>query len=541
TATRLNGYYIFIHQYFPILPPPVSSTTIVDNSIARSQDELDDGDVTFCPSSPLSLAIAAILALIPHDQCPEPSSEDAIVFRRRYSHFLVQSAMESIDIESEMPGSSTSPDKALSEDHAGCPRAPFHPMVPVELESVIALALLSIYEYSQRGNIARMRNRAGQALVNAMDLCLHSAGEEYDHFEEARRRAWWMTYVCVCQGSIYSSTPPIISVLDPSFTRQYPSIAADAEAWPFFIESQQTILRATQFVADLNKTLEKGEDLQIIRTRMQELESDLVPLVAKADAFAQGIPSFNPIDSEEEIVAETLKVMARIKINSARIKLHRYCAFFDHPIFSRKHCDLKPVPLPGSVGRGRTASISSIGCGCSGSFGMMIESSPGGGIPSKDLPTFSNDDDALEQFPFSSRTSQKICLKAALNIVQSFEALPYPFVVSNKQIPRTMPSMSCCAMQSSYALLMLRQKTLSEQRCSNDVYVQTLFVKIHRALQSIAGTLDNYAIAAEAIAGMRGVYTPQGLGLKLWKASDNGEADSLSDQIRESIQVHFGG
>lgn len=76
-------------------------------------------------------------------------------------------------------------------------------------------------------------------------------------------------------------------------------------------------------------------------------------------------------------------------------------------------------------------------------------------------------------------------------------------------MPRMMPSMSCCAMQSSYALLMLRQKTLLEhpEKCSNDYYVQTLFVKIHHALRSIVMTLDNYSIAAEAIGGMRGTYT----------------------------------
>lgn len=61
-------------------------------------------------------------------------------------------------------------------------------------------------------------------------------------------------------------------------------------------------------------------------------------------------------------------------------------------------------------------------------------------------------------------------------------------------------------MQASYALLMVRQKTHSTypEKWPNDVYVQTMYVKIHRALQSITGTLSNYAIAAEAIGGMRG-------------------------------------
>ena len=73
------------------------------------------------------------------------------------------------------------------------PRPAFHSRVPVELESVIALSILSVYEYAQRGNITKMRDRASQALMMAMNLSLHDRGTELDGFAEARRRIWWMT------------------------------------------------------------------------------------------------------------------------------------------------------------------------------------------------------------------------------------------------------------------------------------------------------------------------------------------------------------
>ncbi|KAF2670353.1 hypothetical protein BT63DRAFT_478522 [Microthyrium microscopicum] len=516
----LNGYYIFIHQYFPILPPPSLSASLCDNAIAYSMDDLEAGDDEYHPSSPLSLVIAAILALIPHEQDADWANEEAVLFRRKYSYFLVQSALESIEIESELPGSSVDPSDTLTDSHDRSMRASFHPMVPVELESIIALDLLSIYEYSQRGNINRMRSRAGQALVAAMNLSLHSRGGEFDQFEESRRRAWWMTYICVCQASIYSSCPPIISLYDPSFTTLYPSTNSDIDAWPFFIQAQQTILSATLFVVDLNKTLERNENLDIICDRMQQLEQEMAPLVAQADKYAQCMPSFNPVDSDEEIVAETLKSMARVKLNSARIKLHRFCAFFDHPIFSKKYCDLKPISSPLDF-RDRTPSMSSMACCSTSMISMNINMdldlplTPSEPTVASSGQDFRSTGDLIELFPFSSRASQKICLKSALNIVQSFETLPYPFLISNKPMPRTMPSMSCCAMQAGYALLMLRQKTLAEKNASNDIYVQTLFIKMHRALVSIASTLENYSIASEAIAGMR-------------------------DQIQEFIQTHFG-
>ncbi|KAG4217151.1 hypothetical protein PC116_g34368 [Phytophthora cactorum] len=51
-----------------------------------------------------------------------------------------------------------------------------------------------------------MRARVGAALVAAMSQMLHINNDEEDEYSEARRRTWWMTYICVCQGSIVSNT-----------------------------------------------------------------------------------------------------------------------------------------------------------------------------------------------------------------------------------------------------------------------------------------------------------------------------------------------
>lgn len=210
-------------------------------------------------------------------------------------------------------------------------------------------------------------------------------------------------------------------------------------------------------------------------------------------------------------------------ISSARIKIHRYCAFSDRPIFPQKHCDLKPTTLSSPDHTDQIYQDESSSCACSGSFnaisatflsGLSNRNSPPSAPNNPSPPpsilsgTSKSSNESNASFPFSNHASRKICLKAALNIVHAFETLPYPFLASNKQIPRTMPSMSCCAMQSSYALLMIRQKTqmANSERSSNDVFVQTMLVKIHRALQSIATTLANYSLAAEAIAGMRGTW-----------------------------------
>jgi hypothetical protein len=198
----LNAYYIWIHPYFPILPPP---DTPVSPDDATPLLETKPMDITES-SSPAALAMSAILALIPCAQDPNPLAENSILFRRKYAQFLAQSAFESIETESDKPQSSVEPSRALEDSDDDYDRQPLHPSLPVELESVIALNLLSVYEYAQRGNLKKVRTRASAALMSALTMSLHLHQLKEDAFSEARRRVWWMTYICVCQASIVSNT-----------------------------------------------------------------------------------------------------------------------------------------------------------------------------------------------------------------------------------------------------------------------------------------------------------------------------------------------
>jgi hypothetical protein len=239
----LNAYYIWIHPYFPILPPPDVAPTSdeVIPLLENNRDKLEE------PASAVSLAISAILALIPCPQDANPLDANSVRWRRTYSQFLAKSAIESIEAENEKPESSTEPAKALDEADVENARDTFHPQVPQELESIIALNLLSIYEYAQRGNLKKMRGRAGAALVSAMSLLIHTRSDVEDEYSEARRRVWWMTYVCISQASIVSNTAsfsgsrwriqdangwnqsPTFEVFASSFTAEPPRIQSDPE------------------------------------------------------------------------------------------------------------------------------------------------------------------------------------------------------------------------------------------------------------------------------------------------------------------------
>ncbi|KAL0933961.1 C6 zinc finger domain-containing protein [Colletotrichum truncatum] len=516
----LDAYYIFIHPFFPILPAPAGLP--LDQAVPHFQNDTDGFQDEYQPSTAISLAISAILALIPCSNDTNHMSKESVVFRRRYAQYLAQCAIESIEIESELPDSSIEPPKALNESPDDFPRQQFHPEVPVELESIIALDILSVYEYAQRGNLKKMQARAGQALVSAMSLGLHTYTGD-DLFAEAKRRVWWMTYICVCQGSIVSNSEPTFSVFTPSYTTKYPAVQSDPDAFAVYIQAQQAILSATQFVIELNKTVKSGGDMTRIYSRMKDMEQYLEPLNAVADSWILQSTTTTPVDSTEEVLSRSLRCMARIKLNSARIKIHRYCAFFDMPVFSGKHCDLRSK----SDNDGSMEPKSWPSCSCSsmmtlpsppmpGSNGTSSPPHSGKRSPHSDhSPTNGN---PISAFPFSSHQSAKICLKAAINIAQSFDDLPYPnpfgqlcpapcylSPTSTIVCPRTMPSFACCAMQCAYALLMVNHKTkaMYPENAIATPMVESLLLRLQTGLASISATLENYAMAFEALGGMR--------------------------------------
>ncbi|PYH76818.1 C6 finger domain protein [Aspergillus uvarum CBS 121591] len=489
----LDAYYVFIHLYCPLLPPP-------ERLPVRNKPVY--GPATYRPSSPLALAVCAILALIPHPEVRQPSKPECIKLRREMAHSYAQSALEAVEADLELLDSASDPSRALSEGVAQCTREPFHVKVPVGLEAVMALVLLSSYEYAQRGNIQKMCNRAGQALTAAMSVSLHETVEE-DGFAEARRRAWWMTYMTVCQGSIVSGMPPVINLYDPRFVTPYP------KGWKLLIEAQQTILEATTFVHDLNLTIKSQYNAPWISKRMMDLDSQITYLLHPCRASSPSIPRFppTPTDSPEIIALQSMKYIAEIKLHSARIKTHRFCAFQDAAIFRRRHCDLHAT-TPSSA-------TSAPSC-CSIPAPQPLNQPPNQSRNSR------------ISFPFSSHASSKICLHAALNITNLLDNLPYPNPTneipltrppylarhSRVEIPRTMPSFACCAMQASYAMMMLGMKARGSVTSNSssgtsaggsgsgrslDGFVEEL----RQSLRGVWKVLGNYAIAFEAVGGMR--------------------------------------
>ena len=207
-TSSLNAYYDFIHSYFPLLPPrtsPPCRDRPLHCPVSCSNPSAEPL-MMYRPCSPLSLAVAAVLALIPHPADPEPTSPMSILQRRKYAHAFAQLANSIIEAECDLELSATDPGQALSNPRPPISRERLHARVPEDLETLLALLILSVYEYAQRGNLLKMRYRAGQALALALDKSLHAHVEE-NEFSEARRRAWWMTVCCPSHLTWIASYP----------------------------------------------------------------------------------------------------------------------------------------------------------------------------------------------------------------------------------------------------------------------------------------------------------------------------------------------
>ncbi|KAL3472955.1 hypothetical protein BJX99DRAFT_203494 [Aspergillus californicus] len=534
----LNAYYDFMHDYFPILPPRIAPSCVhspLDGIGSFRESSSEEPVLGYRPRSPLSLAISAVLVLIPHPNDLEPTSPTSYIRRRKYAHKFAEMALNSIESDCELHVSATNPSQALSGDRPPFERESLHPRAPVELERVLAALVLSVYEYTQRGNILKMRFRAQQALGIALDMSLQSLGEEYDEFAEARRRAWWMTYYCILQSSIVSTTALSINANDPQFVTPYPRFSADPDGWAILVQSQRVLFSATQFIIDLKNCISTRSNFPYIYGRMQQLDSWTSAILAQSNLQPLAPHSVGS-SVTEHCTAKSIRAISQIKLSSAQIKVHRFRAFSDIPIFIKRHCDLTAadtsnlIPESASKGSEPPDEIPSLSC-CS-SLDQFQQCSSSDYAPSSTssssselhtLPQYS----FISDFPYTSQHSATVCLKASLLISRMFQSLPIPQPLSDSgnppqvlqllpqnQFPRTMPSFACCLMQASYALFMMYWKTsvenhvLPEVGTIQDSHASDKFIEeLRQGLEQIITVVSNYATASEALGGMRGRCT----------------------------------
>lgn len=87
------------------------------------------------------------------------------------------------------------------------------------------------------------------------------------------------------------------------------------QTFAVYLQAQRAILAATQFVIELNAAVKEGVDMSPIYEKMKELEAYLEPLLTQSETWMLPSTTTSPVDVTEEVVARSLRSMARIKLN----------------------------------------------------------------------------------------------------------------------------------------------------------------------------------------------------------------------------------
>ncbi|KAJ6144515.1 hypothetical protein N7470_008410 [Penicillium chermesinum] len=274
----LNAYYIFIHPYFPLLPPPLELQTNDEPTIVQISTDPEDpkqSDLPYWPATPLSLALSAILVLVPPNPDIFPITNAGIILRRSWAQMFAQEALSHVERELDLCIPESLSSMMDGQDQ-------LHSKVPRPVNSVLALTALSIYEYCQRGNASRMRARINQAYTTAVDMSLHDLGPNSSEFSEAKRRAWWMIVFMQYLSSSVFSVPPMVFADDPRITTPFPKFGVQFEPWAY-------LMKAFVILYDSGKMTKKIEQVTTAEpfpnfgSEIKEFDSIVVALMMEVD------------------------------------------------------------------------------------------------------------------------------------------------------------------------------------------------------------------------------------------------------------------
>lgn len=438
----ISAYYELIHPGFPILPPPPEQDA---EDCAEPWIPTGEFFSDYEPSSPLILALLSILILLPHSSDDSPSDEAGRELRAGYSQSLAQCAIECIGIASDMnTPSPTSFSRSFVHSH-----------VPTELETPMAFCVLSIYQYLHHGNIGKMTQMAEEAFDSAVKLSLHNRQEDDSEFSEARRRTWWMTYLCMCNASIVSCKPPTRPMAIDTFTTPYPSTGNDSEVWSRYIRAEETLVSATLLLVALVRGVDSRTAIVNFRQNISLLDSIIKSQLEGLIDVEDMQMSSN--QSSESRAGVCLKKVTWIRLTSSHIKTHRYRAFMDSLAVLKRFESVPFSDMPeGSSPTNRASGLQGSGIAC-------------------------------EIFPFTVGESTKICLESSTRMAATLECLSSDIRVA---------PFACSVALAGYTALMMHYFQTSGIEDSGERLIAThgMRDRCEAGVKASIRALDNFSV-----------------------------------------------
>ncbi|WWC59163.1 uncharacterized protein I303_101711 [Kwoniella dejecticola CBS 10117] len=330
-----QNYYKDVHQYVTVMPPKALLQTILP---------------TLLPNSPFLLAVQAILVLAPHSKDPNPNSSRSKRIRQAASVAFADQAVQLVE--------------SLVANGQ------------LNLECVQATTIIALWEWASRGSISKNRERASYAVTLAMQLGLHELDkhtpssvpvgpnengrmlEGADWQQDMARRTWWTTFVSQLTAALVSGNQPIIGPDDPGVYVHYPICSETDHSWSNFLETVKSTIKVFNLVtsvyfpqlgsdqtsagffspSDNQNTQHSHEDA--VRQKMYDVDKQVMDLIKQAEATA----IIELVPGGEEEVGRNQQLQARLGLAVVHIHIHRWQAFPEVSLFSKKICGLPQAP-----------------------------------------------------------------------------------------------------------------------------------------------------------------------------------------------------
>lgn len=87
------------------------------------------------------------------------------------------------------------------------------------------------------------------------------------------------------------------------------------QGWSIFIQAQQVLVSATQFIGDLNKCIASQSGMYYMFERMQQLDAWTHSVIAQAELLPLLPQTSDFGDHNESITAQSIRAISRIKLS----------------------------------------------------------------------------------------------------------------------------------------------------------------------------------------------------------------------------------
>ncbi|KAF4827985.1 hypothetical protein CGCTS75_v007891 [Colletotrichum tropicale] len=283
-------------------------------------------------------------------------------------------------------------------------------------------------------------------------------------FEESLRRAWWMTYMCMCNASIVNCKSPAETIDISKVTIPHPTIARRSKIWEQVIRAEETLVAATLLLVALVKGFNSETAAQSLHDSIRTMDEIIVHLLDDCGQNEQHRRS--EVEDFESRLADCFCNTSRIRLNSARIKLHRYRAMMDN---------LRILSRFDTNSRSRRAATDG-GFECATSLDAAK---------------------AAKIFPFSAAQSKSVCQESASSIVDDLNQLV--------ELGSALTPCFCSGLLAGYTLMMISHFDSSAHPDGTHPGVsQETQKKLSDGVETAIRVLAHFSRGFSAVAALKG-------------------------------------